>query len=92
MSVSRPLAPKRKSALRIHSVEARHASKIRRIRRASNPSDTTLRLSGYVRGGGVAAAGAGNIANPPAAVVAAPSVPVSARMTFENRTNGASVT
>ncbi|HEX8392631.1 MAG TPA: ferritin-like domain-containing protein [Longimicrobium sp.] len=59
------------SALRIHSVEARHAAKIRRIRRAANPSDTSLRFSGYVRGGGLAAAGAGNIANPPAAVVAA---------------------
>jgi hypothetical protein len=59
------------SALRIHSVEARHASKIRRIRRQRNPSDETLRFSGYVRGGGVAAAGAGNISNPPAEVVAA---------------------
>lgn len=59
------------SALRIHSVEARHAAKIRRIRRARNPSDTTLRYSGYVRGGGAAAAGAGNISNPPAEVVAA---------------------
>jgi Ferritin-like domain len=59
------------SALRIHSVEARHASKIRRIRRQRNPSDTTLRFSGYVRGGGAAAAGAGNITNPPAEVVAA---------------------
>ncbi|MBB6071170.1 ferritin-like domain-containing protein [Longimicrobium terrae] len=59
------------SALRIHSVEARHAAKIRRIRRGINPTDTTLRLSGYVRGGGAAAAGAGNIANPPAEVVAA---------------------
>lgn len=59
------------SALRIHSVEARHASKIRRIRRLRNPSDTTLRFSGYIRGGGVAAAGAGNITNPPAEVVAA---------------------
>nr|MBA3403720.1 ferritin-like domain-containing protein [Gemmatimonadaceae bacterium] len=59
------------SALRIHSVEARHASKIRRIRRQLNPSDTTLRFSGYIRGGGVAAAGASNIASPPAEVVAA---------------------
>jgi len=45
------------SALRIHSVEARHASKIRRIRRQLNPTDTTLRFSGYIRGGGAAAAG-----------------------------------
>ena len=59
------------SALRIHSVEARHASKIRRIRRLRNPGDTTLRFSGYIRGGGVAAAGASNIANPPAEVLAA---------------------
>jgi hypothetical protein len=59
------------SALRIHSVEARHAAKIRRIRRQRNTGDTALRYSGYVRGGGLAAAGAGNIANPPAEVVAA---------------------
>ena len=59
------------SALRIHAVEARHASKIRRIRRARNPSDTSLRQSGYVRGSGLEAAGAGNISNPPAEVVAA---------------------
>ena len=44
-------------AVRIHSVEARHAAKIRRVRRQRNPSDTTLRFSGYVRGTGVAAAG-----------------------------------
>ncbi|HEX2081534.1 MAG TPA: ferritin-like domain-containing protein [Longimicrobium sp.] len=59
------------SALRIHSVEARHAAKIRRIRRARNPNDTALRWSGYVRGGGLAAAGASNVNNPPAEVVAA---------------------
>ena len=59
------------SALRIHSVEARHAAKIRRIRRSLNMGDTSLRLSGYVMGGGVGAAGAGNIANPPAGAVAA---------------------
>lgn len=59
------------SALRIHSVEARHAAKIRRIRRQRNPGETALRFSGYVRGGGVAAAGASMIANPPAEVVAA---------------------
>jgi hypothetical protein len=53
-------------------VEARHASKIRRIRRARPGADTpALRFSGYVRGGGFAAAGAGNISNPPAAVVTA---------------------
>lgn len=59
------------SALRIHSVEARHASKIRRLRRSMNMGDTSLRFSGYVLGGGIAAAGAGNIANPPADAVAA---------------------
>ena len=59
------------SALRIHSVEARHAAKIRRIRRQRNLGETALRFSGYVRGGGLAAAGANMIANPPAAVVAA---------------------
>ena len=36
-----------------------------------NMDDTSLRFSGYVRGGGVAAAGAGNISNPPAGAVAA---------------------
>ena len=59
------------SALRIHSVEARHASKIRRIRHSLNPSDPALSTAGYVRGGGVFAAGAGNISNPPADAVAA---------------------
>nr|MDQ3082389.1 ferritin-like domain-containing protein [Gemmatimonadota bacterium] len=59
------------SALRIHSVEARHAAKIRRIRRSMNMGDTSIRFSGYVMGGGVAAAGAGNISNPPAEAVAA---------------------
>ena len=61
------------SALRIHSVEARHASKIRRIRRTRAGVDTTaIRFSGYIRGGGLAAAGVGTtVANPPAEVVAA---------------------
>ena len=59
------------SALRIHSVEARHAAKIRRIRRQRNQGDTVLRFSGYVRGGGAAAAGTAGISNPPADVVAA---------------------
>ncbi|MDB4884610.1 MAG: hypothetical protein JWN79_48 [Gemmatimonadetes bacterium] len=59
------------SALRIHSVEARHAAKIRRIRRQRNPGETALRFSGYVRGGGIAAAGASMIASPPGEVVAA---------------------
>ncbi len=59
------------SALRIHSTEARHASRIRRIRRLRNPGDNVLRLTGYVVGGGAAAAGTSGIANPPAEVVAA---------------------
>ncbi|MDB4900265.1 MAG: hypothetical protein JWN53_2073 [Gemmatimonadetes bacterium] len=46
------------AALRIHSVEARHAARIRRIRRlAIGGTSTTVRLSGTVRGGGSAAAG-----------------------------------
>jgi hypothetical protein len=50
-------------ALRIHSVEARHAAKIRRLRRlqATTPAPETVRLSGTIRGGGAAAAGIGNI-------------------------------
>jgi hypothetical protein len=49
------------TGFRIHSVEARHASRIRRIRRALNPTVTVLRLSGTVRGGGAAAAGATDV-------------------------------
>ena len=46
------------AALRIHSVEARHASRIRRMRRAAVPATpTTVRYSGTVRGGERAAAG-----------------------------------
>ena len=57
------------TALRIHSVEARHASKIRRLRRLAGGAGTTVRLSGTVRGGGAAAAGA--TGSPSTAVVAA---------------------
>jgi hypothetical protein len=47
------------TALRIHSVEARHASRIRRIRRAAVAgTPETVRYSGTIRGGGSAAAGA----------------------------------
>jgi hypothetical protein len=56
------------SALRIHSVEARHAAKIRRLRR-QNGAPTTVRYSGTVSGGDAAAAGASNVPNPPAAAV-----------------------
>jgi hypothetical protein len=58
------------SALRIHSVEARHASKIRRLRR-QNGAPSVVRLSGTVSGTASAAAGVSNVTNPPAAVVAA---------------------
>lgn len=58
------------SALRIHSVEARHAAKIRRLRRQTG-GPSTLRYSGTVSGDGAAAAGADNVANPPAGAVAA---------------------
>lgn len=58
------------SALRIHSVEARHAAVVRKLRRELNPSVTEIRYSGTIRGGGANAAGAGFL-NPPAAVVAA---------------------
>jgi hypothetical protein len=53
------------TALRIHAMEARHASRIRRIRRALTPTADVLRYSGTVRGGGAAAGGPP--ANPPAA-------------------------
>jgi rubrerythrin len=46
-------------ALRIHSVEARHAARIRRMRRTADTTNTTVRYSGTIRGGGAAAAGAG---------------------------------
>jgi hypothetical protein len=57
------------AALRIHSVEARHASKIRRLRRATGA--TAVKFSGTVSGTDAAAAGAGNVSNPPAGAVAA---------------------
>jgi len=55
------------AALRIHSVEARHASRIRRIRRLAAGAPDVVRLSGTIRGGGVPAAGA--TGSPPQAVV-----------------------
>jgi hypothetical protein len=54
------------TALQIHSIEARHAAKIRRLRRAIAGTPDTVRLSGTIRGGGLAAAGAP--AGAPAAV------------------------
>ena len=46
------------AALRIHSVEARHAARIRRIRRLAAGAPAQVRLSGTIRGGGSGAAGA----------------------------------
>ena len=57
------------AALRIHSVEARHAARIRRIRRLAAGAGATVRLSGTIRGGAAAAAGA--TGTPSAAVVSA---------------------
>lgn len=56
-------------ALRIHSVEARHAARIRRMRRLAAGASVTVRLSGTVRGGGASAAGGSG--TEPAGVVAA---------------------
>jgi Ferritin-like domain len=58
------------AALRIHSVEARHAAKIRRLRRATG-APSTVKYSGTISGGGAAAAGAGNITPAPNATVVA---------------------
>ena len=61
--------PVLEAALRIHSVEARHAAKIRRMRRATG-APAVVKYSGTISGGGSAAAGAGNISPaPPQAVV-----------------------
>jgi hypothetical protein len=57
------------SALRIHSVEARHAAKIRRVRRLTGA--TEVKYSGTITGGGAGAAGASNVSNPSAGSVAA---------------------
>jgi hypothetical protein len=59
------------AALRIHSVEARHAAKIRNLRRDLNMGETVIRYSGTIRGGGAAASGPAPVASPDAAVVAA---------------------
>ena len=59
------------AALRIHSVEARHASRIRRMRRLAAGATTQVRLSGTVRGGGATAAGATDLGPQSAAVTAA---------------------
>ena len=56
------------AALRIHSVEARHASRIRRMRRAAAGAPSTVRYSGTVRGGERAAAGGTDLGPDPTAV------------------------
>ena len=58
------------AALRIHSVEARHASRIRRMRRAAAGAPASVRYSGTIRGGDAAAAG-GTDLGPQAALVTA---------------------
>ena len=45
------------AALQIHALEARHASRIRRLRRTLDAANTAVRFSGTVKGGGAAAAG-----------------------------------
>jgi hypothetical protein len=59
------------TALRIHSVEARHASRIRRMRRATAGALDVVRYSGTVRGGGSSAAGATDLGTQSAMVTAA---------------------
>ena len=59
------------AALRIHSVEARHAARIRRMRRAAAGAGDVVRWSGTVRGGGAAAAGATDLGPQSAMVTAA---------------------
>ena len=59
------------AALRIHSVEARHASRIRRIRRAVAGAPVSVRFSGTVRGGDAGAAGGTDLGPNAAAVTAA---------------------
>ncbi len=59
------------AALRIHSVEARHASRIRRMRRAAAGATAQVRYSGTVRGGERTAAGATDLGTNPTAVGAA---------------------
>jgi hypothetical protein len=59
------------TALRIHSVEARHASRIRRMRRASAGARDVVRYSGTIRSGGLEAAGATDLGTQPTMVTAA---------------------
>ena len=59
------------AALQIHSLEARHAARIRRIRRAFLGADSAARYSGTVKGGGTAAAAPGGISGVTATVATA---------------------
>ena len=77
------------SACRIETVEARHAAKIRRIRRQRNPALTALRHSGYILGGGLDAAGVGNLSLPAAATAALTAVYAGEENTVQVVFNGA---
>lgn len=57
------------AALRIHAVEARHAAKIRRLRRATG-APAQVRYAGYIQGTGISAAGVSNLTSVSAAVTA----------------------
>jgi hypothetical protein len=59
------------AALRIHSVEARHASRIRRMRRAAAGAPDSIRYSGTVRGGTVTDAAGATDLGPQSAMVTA---------------------
>jgi len=76
------------AACRIETVEGRHASKIRRIRRQRNPGLTAIRHSGYVLGGGLDAAGVGGISLPAAAVAALTAVYAGEENTIQVVWNG----
>lgn len=76
------------SACRIETVEARHASRIRRIRRQRNPGLTVVRHSGYVLGGGLEAAGVGGLALPAEAVAALTAIYAGEENTVQVTWNG----
>lgn len=62
--------PALETALRIHSVEARHAARVRRLRRLVASAPTDVRLSGAIRGGERAAAGTTDTSSTSAAAIA----------------------
>lgn len=57
-------------ALQIHALEARHAARIRRLRRTLETTNTNVRYSGTVKGDGAAAASPGALVIPAAAQTA----------------------